>query len=66
LQEQVEYHVNYLFILAPHELVIVDEADAIMFANPPEFKEFISKNACLCFTATSAASSVEKKVADAL
>lgn len=66
LQERVEYHVKYPFTLAVNELVIVDEADAIMFENPLEFKEFISKTACLCFTATPASSSVEKKVADAL
>lgn len=33
-------------------LVIVDEADGIMFDNPTTFHTFIEGNCCIAFTAT--------------
>jgi hypothetical protein len=48
----IEYHDNIDFIVGDDELVIVDEADAIMYEDPEKFREFVSKCACICFTAT--------------
>jgi hypothetical protein len=38
--------------VGPNELVIVDEADALMFKDPIKFNSFSSECACICFTAT--------------
>jgi hypothetical protein len=38
--------------VGPNELVIVDEADALMFKDPIKFNQFTSECACICFTAT--------------
>ena len=49
----VEYHACYENLEpADNELVIIDEADNMIFRNPTSFRAFISKCACLCFTAT--------------
>lgn len=51
-EDKVEYHIGYDFELKANELIIVDEADVFIFENPVKFRQFVSKNACLCYTAT--------------
>jgi hypothetical protein len=52
-QDQIKYHKG-IADWAPldNELVIIDEADSIMYSEPEMFRDFISKCACICFTAT--------------
>lgn len=33
-------------------MVIVDEADALLYSGPEKFRDFVAKCACICFTAT--------------
>jgi hypothetical protein len=49
---QVEYHLGCDFKPAYGELIIVDEADAIMFKDPIKFNELIDGCLVLGFTAT--------------
>jgi hypothetical protein len=50
---QVEYHVGYANIEPREdELVVIDEADVLIYVDPEAFRAFIAKCACLCFTAT--------------
>lgn len=51
-EDKVEYHIGYDFEPKANELIIVDEADTLIFEDPIKFRQFIQKNACLCFTAT--------------
>lgn len=51
-ENQVEYHSNIDFAVNDGELVIVDEADSLMYSNPEKFRDFVAKCACICFTAT--------------
>ena len=50
--DKIEYHVGCDFQVGQHELVIVDEADALMFNDPIKFQQFTSDCVCICFTAT--------------
>ena len=49
---QVEYHIGIDFVVNDGELVLVDEADSLMYSNPEKFRDFVAKCACICFTAT--------------
>jgi hypothetical protein len=51
-EDQVEYHCGIDFAVKDEELVIVDEADSLIYSNPEKFRDFIAKCACICFTAT--------------
>lgn len=51
-KNQVEYHSDIDFAVHDGELVIVDEADSLMYSNPEKFRDFVAKCACICFTAT--------------
>lgn len=50
--DKIDYHIGLDFKVGPGELIIVDEADALMFKDPIKFQEFTSECACICFTAT--------------
>jgi hypothetical protein len=50
--QAIEYHVGVDFAVAEGELVIIDEADALLYNAPEKFRDFIAANACICFTAT--------------
>lgn len=52
IEGKVEYHVGCDFEPKAGELIIVDEADSLIFSEPVKFRQFIQKNACICFTAT--------------
>jgi hypothetical protein len=39
-ESQIGYHVGIDFKVLPGELLVIDEADAIMFADPTKFFEF--------------------------
>jgi hypothetical protein len=51
-ESQVEYHLGCNFKSADGDLVIIDEADAIMFKDPIMFNEDINGCLVLGFTAT--------------
>src|SRR5574343_617853 len=51
ISEQVEYHIGCDFVPEENALVIIDEADALIFRDALKFRDFTSKNACICFTA---------------
>jgi len=36
--DRIEYHIGFDFQVGPNELVIVDEADALMFNDPIKFQ----------------------------
>lgn len=40
-ESQIEYHIGCDFVPLTTELLIIDEADAIIFANPVKFKDFV-------------------------
>jgi hypothetical protein len=49
----VQYHVGCKdFKPVANELVIVDEADSLIFRDPVHFREFIRESPSVCFTAT--------------
>ena len=50
--DKIQYHTGFDFQVGLNELVIVDEADALMFNDPIKFQQFTSDCACICFTAT--------------
>ena len=52
IEGEVEYHVGIDFVAAEGELVVIDEADALLYNDPVKFRDFICVNACICFTAT--------------
>ena len=66
--ERVMYHVGLEFDKDVNDLIIVDESDALLFEQPKLFNDFISKNPCICLTATPGNDSdgVEKKVLEHL
>jgi len=49
---QVEYHIDLNFQVNDGELVIIDEADFLIYDDPEKFRDFAAKCACICFTAT--------------
>ena len=52
-ESPIEYHVGIDFAVAnERELVIIDEADALLYADPVKFRDFVNNCACVCFTAT--------------
>lgn len=52
-ESQVEDHVGVVgFEVKEGELAIVDEADNVMHGDPAIFFDFMSKCACICYTAT--------------
>jgi hypothetical protein len=51
-QDNVEYRVGYDFEPEENALILVDESDKLMFNEPKNFKKFIEKKFCVCFTAT--------------
>ena len=65
-EEKVEYHVGIDFETQPNELVIVDEADSLIFSDPRKFLNFIDTRPCICFTATPDSSVIEGKVIELL
>ena len=36
-ESRIQYHVGHDFQVGPHELVIIDESDALMFKDPAKF-----------------------------
>ena len=67
--DKIEYHVGHDFTVEAGELVVVDEADALMFKDPTAFQKFTSSCACICFTATpdnQQANGIEAKVVAAI
>lgn len=50
--DMIQYHIGIDFKVGPNELVIIDEADALIFRQPDEFQKFTNDTACICFTAT--------------
>jgi len=40
------------FQVSDGELVIIDEADFLIYDDPVKFRDFVVKCACICFTAT--------------
>ena len=53
----------------PNDLIIIDEADSLMFQNPDKFASFIQDSYCICFTATPdncERDGVERKVVEAM
>ena len=52
-EDKIEYHVGIDDIkIEPNELLIVDEADSLLFKDPKKFIEVLSVRPCICFTAT--------------
>lgn len=43
---------EYTTVVLKGALIIVDEADSIMYDNPSAFHTFIQGNCCIAFTAT--------------
>ena len=68
VKERVIYHFGLEFDKNVNNLIIVDESDALLFEQPKLFNDFISKNPCICLTATPGNDSdgVEKKVLEHL
>ena len=50
-QNNVEYRVGYDFEPEENSLILIDELDRLMFNEPKNFKKFIEKKFCVCFTA---------------
>ena len=63
------YHVGFDFKVGQNELLIFDEIDSLMFAEPVQFRDFINGHLCLGFTATpdnGDAKGAEAKIIEAL
>lgn len=52
LEDAVEYHVGIDFDCQPGDVILVDEADELVFGNPEKFLLKTKGMNCICLTAT--------------
>ena len=52
--DRVSYHSELNFTPGANTVVIIDESDDHVFANPTKFYKFSRKACCICLTATCA------------
>jgi hypothetical protein len=52
LTDRVTYHVGLDFECGLDDLILIDEADDMIFADPAKFKEKTQHSRIICFTAT--------------
>ena len=64
--DRVLYHSNIGFNCDAGDLLIVDEADSIIFKDPAAFMAVVDRNPCICFTATPSEEKLEAKILDLL
>lgn len=64
-EDKVKYPVGIVdFVPEKNALIIVDEIDIFFLDDPFKFKAAIAANACIDLTATTANTTMEKKVAE--
>ena len=51
-KDRIEYHVGLDFVHNENEMVIFDEVDSLMFADPEVFRKLIYKSIAIGFTAS--------------
>jgi hypothetical protein len=61
LQEKVQFHSDMNFGCSDKELVIMDEADLLLYSNPLSFFSRLDEYQIICFTATIGDYKIEKQ-----
>lgn len=51
-QNAIEYHVGMDFVCQQGEIILVDEADELIFDDPAKFLHRVQQHYCICLTAT--------------
>lgn len=67
--DSLQFQLGLDFVRGKDDIVIIDEADSMIFADPEHFKAFTHNTRCICLTATpddQDGQGMEKAIIDAL